>query len=184
MRVDYEVTIDDLLAFNLYHFNHSPTMKRQVLLGQIIFSVMIIIGFGWIIYSNNVQGLPALIIAGIGALFIALFVAIYPRSVRSSVRKRIKKLAEEGRNTGMIGKQTMILAPDQITVTTEAGTSTYKWTAINKIETTAEWVFIYNTAISAFTIPRRAFPSDDACQTFIETVKAYHSGNAPIPAVA
>lgn len=42
MTLDYEVTADDFVAFNLYHIRHSPAAQRQILIMRAFFSLLVI----------------------------------------------------------------------------------------------------------------------------------------------
>ena len=115
MTVEYELTVDDLDAFNMYHFAHSPAMRGQLLQMRLGLSAVAVILALVLIYimrqSLGETGMdaPSLVIAGGAGLVLLL---IYPRFARSDIRKRTVKLLREGQVAGSFGQQQLRLSPE------------------------------------------------------------------------
>ena len=43
MEIEYSLSLEDLLALNLYHNTHSPTLRRQRLLGRLLIPAVLLI---------------------------------------------------------------------------------------------------------------------------------------------
>jgi hypothetical protein len=174
MTLNYDVTAEDFIAFNLYHFRHSPALQRQILITRITLSLLVIgltLGLVYILDRDKQLSLFALFAAVIGG---ALFFLIYPRLIEPNLRKQLEKMLHEGKNDGVIGQQTLALTPEGIINGTPTGEQKIFWPAVEKVAATAEHVFIYVSALSAAIIPRRNFASESACTAFLQALQQYY----------
>jgi hypothetical protein len=92
-------------------------------------------------------------------------------------------MIQEGQNKGIIGTHEITVTRDQIVERTEFGESRTNWQAIEKIVTTANYIFVYTTAISAHIIPKREFPDESVYEKFLETINDYQKGSLSSSAV-
>lgn len=172
MTFEYHTTVDDVIAFNLYHFQHSPAARRQIQIARAAISA----GTGvitLILCAAITRGtlLPLVLALGIAAG--AFLFAIYPGIVRATLRKNIRNMLREGRNQTMVGPQRQTFTPEQITSSSSVGSATLSWATVERIAKTDTHIFVYLSAISAIMLPRRIFPSDAAYQECDTTLRQY-----------
>ena len=173
MSIEFEVSMDDILEFNLYHHQHSPNSRRACLLLRVImFILMLLISLSFLIQtfveeSSAVYFLFWLILA-------VLWAVLFPRFYQRSIKKEVEKMYNEGKNKGIICKHRLSLTPDMIINTTDFGESKTYWSSVEKIASTDNHVFIYASAVMAFIIPKRAFSDESKYTEFIETARQYH----------
>lgn len=148
MKIKYTVEIEDLIAFNEHHMDHSP-MFRQSKKNAIIYTplslflLFLVIGIGEHAWTLSIIGIIASLILAVLA----------PLTFRKHVRKTLEKSMSEGRNKGAVGQQQLELRDDGIYNTNSAGTQSTYWNAVERIEQTETHGFIYISSMSAHVIP-------------------------------
>ena len=178
MTVEYELTLEDLIAFNMYHFEHSPTMRRQLLQMRLTLSAVTVVLVLVVIYimrqslGETGMNLPSQVIAGGAGLILFL---IYPRFARSDIRKRSAKLLREGQAPGSTGRVQLTLLPEGLLSRSRSGESLLRWSATEKLVMDEQHLLLYYAPLLAVIVPRRAFASAADEQQFIEAVKRYQS---------
>jgi hypothetical protein len=175
MTFEYHTTIDDVIAFNLYHFQHSPSAQRQAQIARAAISV----GTGLItllVCAAITRGslLPLVLVLSVVAG--AFLFAIYPGLVRATLRKNIQGMLREGRNQTMVGPQRQTFTPEQIVSSSSVGTATLSWATVERIAKTDTHIFVYLSAVSAIMLPRRIFPNDAAYEACFTTLSQYQQG--------
>lgn len=176
MKIDFELTLDDLVAFNVVHGLRSPTFQRK--------------GFGCFVGVMLLSSvLPGLILAttekpvletarDIWPLLMApafcLLIPLWWKLLIPLSRKRFgaisKRMLEEGRNSGAYGPCSLTIESGGLRETRPAGESLRRWSAVEKVLVTDTHAFVYTSAVEAFVLPRRAFESSDGFQQFVDAL--------------
>jgi hypothetical protein len=177
MKIVYETTIDDMVAFNRYHFTHSRYVRR-LRAAWVWGTSCAIVGLGLIsvvsddpLASKVVVVAVLVVIAGLNALFQSWF---YPRNLDRHTRKMYK----EGKNKGVIGHRELELNDSGLVSRSEIGASMVFIEAIEKVVSNEKYVFIYMSAIMAYVIPRDAV-SEGNCDQFVEALRQRISNLSP-----
>ncbi|MBI4965562.1 MAG: YcxB family protein [Desulfomonile tiedjei] len=165
MTLQYEITLDDLVAFNLYHFDHSRAVLRNRWLSRYVVPVML----GLLIAVIDFP--PPLILILSWILFTGLWIATWPWIERRITRKHVTRFLLEGQNKAMVGKHALKLLPNSIVETTEYGETTVGWAAVEKIIRADDVIYVYGSAVTAFVVPRRAFQTEEAFDEFFQTAE-------------
>lgn len=165
MRLRYEITIDDLLAFTLHVHQTSPTMRcgrslAVLTLATVILSICII---AWKITGNRI-----ILWSGFG--WAGLIVAIYPRLYRRNVKRLSSRLYAEGQNKGILGQHVAELRDNGLSDTTDFAERTVFWKGIEKIESISGHTFVYLSAMSAHVIPEESV-TEGNYRTFVEELQ-------------
>lgn len=162
MLVEYTVTDEDYLDFNLYHFYHSPSIHRSLRIQQFLAPVMFLV-IPFIFRLDPLSFfLPAFIITAL------LWLIFYPRYFHWFVKRRTAKFLAEGDKRGITGNHTLQLTPDEIIEVSETGEMRAKWASVEKIEVSEKQIFIYLNSVSAILIPLHSFRSDVGIDEFID----------------
>ncbi|MEW6533200.1 MAG: YcxB family protein [Thermodesulfobacteriota bacterium] len=164
MTLEYEVTLDDLVEFNLYHFDHSRTFLRRRYLNRYGLPAMVVLALVIVTYPPTGGTFVS------GFMTAGLWIAIWPRIERRATRKHITKFYREGQNKALLGKHMLQLLPDTIVETTDHGETSVSWDAVEKIVKAGDKIYVYINAVTAFVVPRRAFPTEEAFNEFFATV--------------
>jgi hypothetical protein len=161
MKIAFENTIDDFIAFNNFHYEHSPSMWRL----RVLFTwgpVALILSLGaYTAWSE--QTWDALIFAVIAAGVLGWFLT---RLFRPSLDKMVRQLVAEGSNKGLLGPRELELEGNWLHERSEFQSHSVSLQIIDKIESSDEHTFIYNSAVSAIALPRRC-ASEGEYQSFV-----------------
>ena len=170
MKIEFERTLEDLIEFNLFSVDNSPSLRRQLLLQRVVISLLIFVTIPLVIYTTGNRHLEIFdyIISAIAGGFV-LF--IYPSIYRFDYIRRLKKLYSEGDNKAILGKHKYVVSQDGLTATTPAGESKINWSSINKIMENEKYIFLYIGAASAITVPRSSFSDSKSEKDFLDIVK-------------
>lgn len=162
MRIRYEITVDDLLAFSLHFHQKSPTIRRTRLWSVVGLAAMII---GLCFVASEILGNP--IVLWFGVAWAVLFAAIYPQLYRRNVKRYSARLYAEGQNKGIVGQHVAELRDNGLFDGTEFLERTVFWKGIERIETIPGYTFVYLSAMSAHVIPEHSIVEGDY-DSFVE----------------
>ena len=170
MDIEYEISVDDILALNLYHHQQSPSARRTRMLLQYGPPVILVIIFliqASLTGGSPVSALPWLFFAGIWVIFV-------PFSLRRSMRKKVAKLILESQDNRVTGKHKLSLTPDAVTDKTGSGKTKTKWRDVRKLVATNQYLYIYISDTLAHIVPRRAFASEAEFREFVDSAMRYY----------
>ena len=172
MDIEYEVNIDDLVAFNLYYYSHSPQIKRQMKTRQVIYLGTALLALIFAIIFTITKPWSWHVIVFLYAYFIFVLFAYIHVFKQSNMEKRIRKELDrrygQGRND-IIGKHQLSITPVEIKDTTEMGEQTTCWEAIEEVVNEVHHYFlVIRGSSSAYIIPKRAFTSESHAEKFLE----------------
>jgi hypothetical protein len=167
MKINYELTKDDYIQYNIFHLSYSKTAKNAMLLQRFLVPIMfMLLSF----LFSRVSEIPLWLWLVCFSIASIVWVIAYPKYIRSIIRKRASKMLNEGRNTGMLGKQSIELTEDGIVKTNESSESKSKWNIVENIVETKDYIFIYISAVMAYVIPTRAFSDNEEKGNFVNTL--------------
>jgi hypothetical protein len=167
VRVKFTTTEEDLFRYILHNRLHNHPL-RILLWG---YYPIFIYGGASIAYGLvHGQALPVvLILTALGGIFAGV---LYPLAFRWIVRRTAKRFARE--NLDAVGERTFECSPERVSWTWTSGESTQKWTAFQRIVGTPEYVYLYFGRHRAFIVPRRAFASPEAAESFLQKAIDWH----------
>ena len=171
LSLPYAITMEDYVAFSLYHANHSPSNRkakwRFMLLPSalwILSGLILASSFGW-----NATGMATLTIISLISL---LWLPIAPMVWQMKAKNKIKALYREGQLKEREAL-TLYITPIGIRTETEDGESSLKWSGVKQILTTPSHIYLYVSNINALVVPRSAFTSEADCEQFLQTLRHY-----------
>jgi hypothetical protein len=157
MEVEYELTPDDLYAFQWRAATESPLARRtprKVYLGWflalLLIAVMPAIGAdGFVISRVNFTFLL------IAFPIVALLQWFLERRL---IRRAIQHLLMQERpGRGQLGRHRLVLTEDGLVESTAVGESRTSWAGVDRVEQNPDYIFIYTAPAAAHVIPKRAF---------------------------
>lgn len=167
-KVEYNLTKEDYIAFNMHHMDHSPTVKRSLFIQRYVVA-LVFLAFPFIF--SSISRAPLLLSFIVyGAIFIA-WILYYPRYFMATTKKRILRMIDEGSNANLFGPRSMTLNESGVEEISEHGESKSSWRSIEKIDETADYIYIYISSINAYLVPIRAFEGRTQKDEFVERLK-------------
>jgi hypothetical protein len=177
MTAEYEITKDDLIAFNLYHQRHSPTARRQYLIVWIAPAVVwLLLCTGLWFLADRPRGTPMQTLLDLLPLFcgVPVYLLIFPWLYRRKLSKIVDGMVSEGQNRGLLGRHRVTLSPENVTESSAHGQSSTAWRGVEKVAVADTCAYIYINALAAIIVPRRAFADAKKFENFIRTAKDHH----------
>lgn len=162
MKILYETMIADLVKYERYRSDHSPSTRPKGFFAH----------WGWLVVTSLHVGTISMIGWAWGDVLIALFFlsyfycAFFQRVRRSWTQKSVWKIAREGRKNGLLGPRELELEGQSLIEVSDHDIRTTPLEDVEKIVTTDEYAFVYTGETSAFVIPRR-YLSENDFQSFV-----------------
>lgn len=175
MKIDFQLTEQDYIDFNVYHMENSKTIKKSVFIQRYIISLIFLIA-PFVFY--NFADIPFSISMAIFGIIYVIWIAFYPQYLKKSVAKRISKMLEEGNNSDFLGSHSISLTEEGLEESSRLGETKKSWSAIERIDITEAHIFIYASAVSAYIIPTRAFENMKQIDEFIDMLNKMKEGNS------
>ena len=85
MEINFEVTKEDYIKFNLYHVENSPSQKKNFILLRYLVPVLFSIPIYFI--GTNLFKQPSVYWAIVAVLFSVIWIITYPKQYRALVKK-------------------------------------------------------------------------------------------------
>ena len=165
VELDYEITLDDMADFAVYHHRQSRTVRRQrrqALSLTMALALLACMTGPWTLSS----AMFCMTLVGL----LAAFHSSSPHALREQARRAYS----EGKNLGTVGRQHLVLSAMNVTRINAVSETKIRWSAVERVEVTSEHLFIYVGATSAVAVPRRAFSSDEAWARFADVARRLH----------
>ncbi|ARD47863.1 YcxB family protein [Sporosarcina sp. P33] len=164
MEIQYKLTEEDVVAFNLYHVKHSKVGKNS-LQWQRYISPLIFLLFAYFlsVFTEMPKG-PLFAAFGITAV---LWVIFYPKYFYFHITRQVRKMLKEGKNEGLVGEHLMKMNKAGITDKTSVGETAVQWTGVKQLREDAEYFYVYTSTVSAYIIPKRDVYSADGFKSYV-----------------
>ena len=166
LELEYEVTLEDVTAFALFHHRHSPhLLRRRRILRVGMAAVMVVVA------AVVAAVARAPLLGFVGLAFAVLFYFMFPRRYERGLRDNVAKMYAEGKNLDVLGKTKLVIDDDFILESTPTRDVRTRWSAVEGCVETEQHVFVYVTGSTALVIPRRDVPGPLLAR-FVERVRA------------
>lgn len=167
MRIEYDLSKEDYVEFQLYHFKKSKDNKIMVFRRSIIHPSWI---FLLLLIFYALSGLPVIIsfisIIPFYTLSILLYPKYYLHKLRANLCKAYLKSSDSYCKNEVIISEGNLYCKDEL--------CEVKWLSFKTIEETTNLILIYLNITSAIIIPKRAFLNDEERKKFQMELTAIH----------
>lgn len=168
MKIEFNLTKDDYIAFNMHHIETSPTIRRSLLIQQYGVSVIFLIVPYFFSRISRAPMLASFIVYG--AIFLA-WILYYPKYFMHATKKRIIKLIDEGDNSAILGIHSITLTDEGIVQESRTGESKSTWGSVKRIDETSEHIYIFIGTVNAYLVPKRDFEGKIHMEAFIDMLR-------------
>jgi len=164
MKIDYQLTKQDYVDFNMNYMSNSKTVKKLFIAQRYIVPIIfLLIPFVMI----RVTSIPLRYWFDIFLVSSVLWILFYPKYFKWTTSKRMLKMLDEGENTDMLGKRSLTLTEEGIMDSSTLSESKTDWNVIEKITQTQKHIFIFISSAAAYILPVRVFKSENEKKKFI-----------------
>lgn len=170
MKINYELTKDDYIQFNMNHISKSKTIKRTLFIERYIISIMfLIVPF---MLKGRSEATTIFYYAPFILIF-ALWVIFFPKYFKYSVKRRLLKMLDSGKGSSMFGQQNLSITDYGIFEFDNMEKSKVTLKDVEKVEVTADHIYIYINSADAYIIPMRAFKTLSEKNELIDLLKMH-----------
>ena len=167
MKLTYEVTIEDIINFNVYHHLNSETERKRRLREKVFFVLWTLLIY-FIFNYNNISYKSFAIFIPV-FLFGAFMIFLSKKYRIWLVKRQTKSLLNEGDNIGFIGNHTLEISDNILTFVNQQVTSQINLATLVKVVQNERYVYIYTNSISAIVIPKE-YLSDEVKDELIKII--------------
>ena len=166
MEINYNITEEAYLEFNLYHAKNSETLKKSVTIQRVLVPIIYLL---LSVFLSYVLDMPILflfipfLIAGV------LWAVFYPAYFHRHIRRNAQKLIREGKNEGILGKHTMIFTEEGFREISPTGEQTSSWAGIENVGEDASHFYLYNSGMSAYIVPKKDLHDIDGVRNLLHS---------------
>jgi hypothetical protein len=189
VKIRFKSTIEDVIAFNRFHYTHSPTWRRQVWTHTLVLPAVLAVLFAmFILVMSEARADDDIAFTAfafcLGSTFLALslgwvfFIRWY---LNWALARNTRKFLAEGSTRILFGWRDMELANGRLIVNTELVNTDLDLRAIQKIVTDGTYTFVYIASVVAYMIPMDLYPEDEFRAFVDELREAWENRGAPIP---
>ena len=167
--VEYEIVIEDLVAWNAWVNRHAASLRTNFLRGWLLIGVMLLVLV--VVFSsmfpNETAGLLAM-----GVVTLMLWLA-YPIYYRWKVSRLARAMYSEG-VSNLVGRRRLSLSADYVVFSSPLSQSIIRWAGIEQVVVQREATYLLLSKISAIVVPRRAFATDEQFNAFAQLAEGLH----------
>lgn len=158
MKITYNLTVDDIVAFNCYHMQRSPAVRRTQRIYTWGVPAVALAASAPLSWSGVWSNAP--IWLGVwSAAYLGIRLLTPPQFfARRLIRRMINK---QGRNTGLIGPQELELRQEGILARNASQEQKVPWAGIERVVQMSGYTFVYISAVAALVIPQRDLLPED-----------------------
>ena len=168
MKINFEITKEDYINFNLYHLENSKSQKKTF--NILRYAIPIIFSIPIYFIGTGIFNQPSMYWIMVAIVFTIIWVFTYPKQYKKLVAKQTDKLLSEGDNSSIFGKKSLEIVDGTIVVKGEFTSDTVSLESIKDIKIYEEMILIYISGFAAHIIPRRYLDKDTENE-FIKELK-------------
>lgn len=174
MRLRYGVSQEDFVFFQLYHAEHSPSMRRTWSIAR--WGVPIVS----LAMTLPVVKADAAVAPLVGwAIFSAGFVLFAPRFNAAILARHARRMLREGANRGILGEHELELTPDRLVERTPYGEHAVQHRAIERIAEADGYTIIYVGSLAGHIIPHSSVTEGHVGSFIAELRRRIDSSGGP-----
>jgi len=167
VQVSYVNNLDDLIALNIDLMTNNIQFKKRRFWSLYGTPVFLFFAFSFFAYVTNQ---PSFYGGAVGGALVSYLWTLY------CYKNYPKKAAKELQQKEVFCEHTLIVTDEGVRESTDNSENYHKWDAINHISHNDEYIFIYNTPMTAHVIPKRVVGENDFLK-IKEKVTVYQTPN-------
>ena len=170
MQINYMLTTQDIIDYNIYIMNTSKTMKSKLAFNRyiiipgicLLFMLFLIVNLSYTLF----ECIPFILIC-------VIVMALYPTMQMIIYKKHIFNMLKENNNKDMFAECTLLINEEGLTRTSKYKQSLLRWIGVCRVEVTNKHIFIFESGLNAIKVPLSAFCNSEAKDKFIKFINTY-----------
>jgi hypothetical protein len=175
VEVEFELTEEDLVAFNRYQ----RTMKRRMAREEArrkkasgwLVAIVLGVGIGTMtIWRDLVWDALQFVVM----LFLAFGLLVVLALWLARPEKIVRRFLDQGRNIRVLKRRKVTISPTGLRSVSTDFDAHYAWSGIDWIEATDDHAFFFLNTETAIVVPQEAFPRDEDFREFEAQARRWH----------
>lgn len=153
MEINFKVTEEDYIQFNLHHLENSPSQKRLYTILRFIVPML----SSLVVYFSGTRlfNQPSLYWIIVAIVFAVGWIIYYPKEYKRSIVKQVKKMLKEGDNSAVFTDKKLVVEGNDISFIDCYTTEILTKESIQSVKVFDEMIVLYVGSVSAHIIPTR-----------------------------
>lgn len=164
MELNYKLTEEDYIDFNVFHAKHSQAVQKQVKLQRILVPLMYIV---LAVLATSFLDVPFLVLFIPLVAVAVLWFLFYPAYFYRLIKRNATKMMREGKNDAVLGEHTMIFTDQGLREISPKGEMSVSWSGIENYGEDDSGFYLYNSGMSALIIPKRELGDSAGVGSFL-----------------
>ena len=173
MTVEFEQTFEDLVIFSDYHWRQQPKLRMH--LGGLM-GLCLLGAAGLLVLRKEANWdhnwFAELLFFASGTFLVVIWCYRIFAS-RYLIRRTLQRAYADGKNLSVTGPRRFKITPEFLMYSAPLSQSVHRWAGIEKVRADRDGIYIFNSSLSAFVLPRRAFNSEQHFHEFAATAEKY-----------
>lgn len=170
MEIEYELTKEDFLDFNLNHAHNSKTVKKSLFYQRYVVAIIFLIIP--VILSKTLK-IPVRSILPSFLIAFVIWIIFYPKYFWWQINKNVARTLSESEDNKFAASYSLIIDEEGMVSKGENAETVRNWECVQKIEKTDKNILIYTSPVEAIIIPLIAFDDEGKLNRFIEEIERF-----------
>ncbi|MFO1022835.1 MAG: YcxB family protein [Planctomycetales bacterium] len=178
IAIEFELKVDDMVTLGVFHQKHSPEVRRRIFWHNVTWLLVMLLVPILVCIVTTPRGSnplptayrhwPLFLMAPLYVLASWIYYTFFDlgRQIRY-----FRAWYSTPDNQTMLGLQKITIQPDGLLFENRATHASFQWSAFKKIVVTESYAYLFVHSVSAFVIPRNAFPEAVDFDRFVDTVR-------------
>ncbi|NTV91325.1 MAG: YcxB family protein [Clostridiales bacterium] len=173
IKLEYELTKDDYIEFNLFYLKTSPTIAKTLKLQKVVPPIFFMAAAVGLWVSTGWSLITMLLVFGLLSIG---WVYYYPRYFVSVTKKRVSMIVDEGKSKFMPLKVTLEIKKGEIIQRSESGETRAYLNSLESVQESENLVLIFVNTLLAYIIPKKQFANESEKTELIDFLNRAISG--------
>jgi hypothetical protein len=170
MKLQYELTSQDFIDFNINFIETSPVMKRSLLIQRIMFPILLLASPATL---SNLFDVPFVVLMTLFGVLAILWLAFYLKWFKYRIARKSEKLIASGKVPGVVGPHELFI--EQGVISDKTSTDITRYEAIEKVVESRTHIFIYVSQVMAYIVPKKVFATPSDLEAFKDLLNTFNS---------
>lgn len=168
MKINFEITKDDYINFNLHHLKNSKSQKSTFNFLRYVMPIALSILMYFI--GRDTFNQPSIYWIIIAIIFSVIWILTYPKQYKKLIAKQTDKIISEGDNSSIFGNKSLEIINGTLVVKGDFISETVSLESIKDIKIYEDMILIYIGGFTAHIVPRR-YLDEEVEKKFIKELK-------------
>ena len=165
MKINYNLTEEDYINFNMFHIKNSKTGRRSLNIQRLLTPIFFL-AFAFML--SIVSDMPLRPLFTVFLLISIIWILFYPKYFYRLIRKNTKKMIKEGKNDGLLGDRCLTMTAAGFVDKSSNGETKGTWSSITSFKEDNENFYLYNSSVSAYILPKREVTNVERVRNYIK----------------